>query len=252
VRWKKAALESCPGVPCVTALACGSVSSVSDYDGNTYTTVSIGDQCWTVENLRVRKYNDGTPIPFDNTGLSVGTSASWQNLTIGAHTLYAHDSTATPSNLNNYGYLYNWYAAAGIVTNLGSPTKNICPTGWHVPSDREWTLLIQFIDPTAGASFIGTQSTIAGSKMKSTSTLWNIASPISPGTDNYGFTALPGGYRDFDGDFFNIGEIALFWSATEYDSNYAWYRDLYHAYPDVGRDNNDEKTVGGSVRCLRD
>jgi hypothetical protein len=118
VRWKKAALENCPGVPCVVApsFSCGT-STITDINNNSYNTVSVGTQCWMKENLRVRKYNDGTEIRFDASGGVLGTtSQTWSGMGLeyGAYTLYAHDSMATPSNLISYGYLYNWYAASGI------------------------------------------------------------------------------------------------------------------------------------------
>jgi len=80
----------------------------------------IGLQCWTAENLRVTKYNDGTVIPDET------ANGGWGGL-----------ATGEASYIATYGYLYNWYAAAGIVTSMGSQTKNICPTGWHVPTDGE-------------------------------------------------------------------------------------------------------------------
>jgi uncharacterized protein (TIGR02145 family) len=251
VRWKKAALENCPGVPCVTApsFTCGT-STISDIDGNSYNTVLIGTQCWTKENLKVTKYNDNTLISLDASGGPGGTSGTWA-ATTGAYTIYGNESS-TGANATNYGFLYNWYAAAGIVTSMGSPTKNICPTGWHVPTDGEWTSLIQFTVPTetVSATVNGIQSLNAGGKLKSTSTLWNTATPPSPGTDNFGFTALPGGYRNFNGSFNSIRGSAFFWSATENGSN-AWFRDLNYSSSNVGR-YNTVKSYGASVRCLRD
>ena len=243
VRWKKAALENCTGVPCVP-FNCGT-SAISDIDGNSYNTVLIGTQCWTKENLKVTKYNDGTTIPDET-----ANTAGWGGLATGARS----DYTGEASYIATYGYLYNWYAAVGIVTNLGSPTKNICPTGWHVPTDGEWTSLIQFIDPTA-TNVIGSQSPNAGVKLKSTSTLWNTLTPPSPGTDNYGFSALPGGFRNIDLNFFNIRSSAFFWSATPIDADEAWYRSLNFFNNDVYRNFNFNiiyKSVGASVRCLRD
>jgi uncharacterized protein (TIGR02145 family) len=228
-------------------------STVSDIDGNIYNTVSIGTQCWTVTNLRVRRYNDSTEIRFNNSGGSGGTtSQTWSVLNYGAHTIYANDSVASPSNLTTYGYLYNWYAAKGIA-NAGSTTyKNICPTDWHVPTDGEWTSLIQFIVPTEtiSATVIGSQSLTAGGKLKSTSTtLWQ--TPGFPGTDNYGFSALPGGGRNDVGSFSSIRDNAFFWSATEDGSNDAWRRSLSNANSNVSR-RDYSKTSGFSVRCLRD
>jgi len=265
VRWKKAALENCQRVPCIitpppgpASTACGSTTSVSDVDGNNYNTVAIGTQCWTKENLRVRKYNDGTAIPFDASGGTVGSSSgvTWGGLTYGAHTLYEHDSTATPSNLTTYGYLYNWYAAKGIAS-IGSTTyKNICPIGWHVPTDAEWTILIQTLDPSQLVNsgniltLTGSQSTIVGGKLKATgATYWS--SPNQDATDEKGFSALPGGYRQNTGGFNDILFDANFWSATEFDATFAWKRNLYYFDGDIYRENNAEKETGMSVRCLK-
>jgi uncharacterized protein (TIGR02145 family) len=221
---------------------CG--TTISDIDGNSYNTVLIGAQCWTKENLRVRRYNNGTSILFDTTGGSGGSSTTWQNLKIGAHTIYAHDSTTTtPSNLTKYGYLYNWYAAKGIYTTgdiVSTDTLNICPLGWHVPTDAEWTTL---------TTELGGESVAAG-KMKSIGTsFWN--SPNQGATNESGFSGLPGGSRDYAGSFTNIRSYAYFWSATEFNSSNAWIRYLDSRYVIVDRYGNG-KSVGASVRCLRD
>jgi uncharacterized protein (TIGR02145 family) len=255
VRWKKAALENCPGVPCVVApsFTCGT-STVSDGDGNSYQTVGIGTQCWTKTNLKTTKYNDGvTPIPDL-------TLAGWPANT-GARTNYTGES----GYVNTFGYLYNWYAAAGIITNGGSPTKNICPTGWHVPTDSDWNKLVIFID--SGADTITTtsgwtQSSTAGKKLKSTGTNttagtgfgWNPTTPPSPGTDDFGFAALPAGSRFGTGSFASssIREGALFWTASPRSpSTESYYRYLYHLFGWVDKDSSD-KSSGGSIRCLKD
>jgi uncharacterized protein (TIGR02145 family) len=241
--------------------ACGSVSSVSDVDGNAYTSVSIGKQCWTVQNLRVRRYNDLTAIPFDATGSLIanipihypGMSPTWQNLTKGAHTIYAHDSTATtPSNLSKYGYLYNWYAVKGISTAgviAMNDTVNICPMDWHVPTDGEWTSLIQFLVPTETLSVGPVQSPTAGGKMKDTITaLWY--PPNNGATNESGFSALPGGFRFNVGNFADISSSTIFWSATEIYNDFALFRYLNTSSGNVGRDPN-YKSVGAYVRCLR-
>ena len=220
---------------------CG--ATITDIDGNAYNTVLIGSQCWTKENLRVRKYNNGTAIQFDATGGSGGSSSTWQNLTIGAHTIYANDSITTPSNLTKYGYLYNWYAAKGINTNgtiLSNDTLNICPSGWHVPTDAEWTTL---------TTELGGES-VAGGKMKSIGTTYWTSQ--SAGTDNSSsFSALPGGFRIANGSFNNLRNSAAFWSATEFNANSAWYRRLDYNSSNVSR-ISIEKQVGASIRCIKD
>jgi uncharacterized protein (TIGR02145 family) len=245
VRWKKAALENCTGVPCIIipppppppSFTCGT-STVPDIDGNTYNTVLIGTQCWTKENLKVTKYNDGTAIPLNNTYTSGTVSTVWQGLTTGAYTIYGNESS-TGANATNYGFLYNWYAAKGVSTSGSTTYKNICPTGWHVPTDTEWTTLTDYL---GGVS-------VAGGKMKSTSLLWN--SPNTGADNTSGFTALPGGSRSSGGNFFDVRDYAVLWSANEFGSGNAWYRLLDFTIGNV-LTSYYNKSFGASVRCLRD
>lgn len=241
VRWKKAALENCTGVPCIN-FTCGT-STITDINNNTYNTVLIGNQCWTKENLKVTKYNDGTDIRFDASGGTSGngTGQTWSGsgLDYGAYTVYAHG----PSNLSNYGYLYNWYAAKGVEISGSTTFKNLCPTGWHVPTDTDWDVLITEL----GASS-------AGNKMKSTSGLWTSPTSSSTAADNLsGFTGLPGGTRFSTGQFNDITNYAFFWSSTENtaDNTKAWNRYLYTNYSFVFR-YNYLKWSGASIRCLKD
>ena len=115
-------------IPAVVVMSCPGLATVTDVDNNVYNTVLIGTQCWMASNLRVTKYNNGTLIPLDNSGGSTGdvSPETWTTRTSGALTVYAHNAT----NLATYGYLYNWYAA--------KDTREICPAGWHVPSNAEW------------------------------------------------------------------------------------------------------------------
>lgn len=241
VRWKKAALENCVGVPC-NAFTCGS-STIYDIDGNSYNTVLIGTQCWTKENLKVTKYNDGTLIPDS-------TSSTWGTAAIGARTGYV--ASGVSNYVGTFGYLYNWYAA--------TDSRKICPAGWHVPTDSEWTSLIKFIDPSASViSGSGNQSSSAGVKMKSKETNattgaglgWNPGS--LPGTDNYGFSVLPGGIRFNTGIYGGIRFATYIWSASteEFNPSNGWYRSLNNNDGNVLM-SHAPKTTGASVRCLKD
>jgi uncharacterized protein (TIGR02145 family) len=237
------------GTSCNNVIATGTITvnvapcpATITYNSYTYKTVGIGNQCWMAENLRTRKYNDGTDIPFDASGGASGNGSGqkWSKLTTGAHTLYAHDSTASPSNLTSYGYLYNWYAV--------NDSRKLCPSGWNVPTDAEWTILIN----TLGGN------NVAGDKMKSMGTdYWN---STNTGADNSsGFSALPGGYRfgadghPSNGEFKQISLNAFFWSATRgNEKETAFYRRLGSSNGDVYRLQDLYKSVGASIRCLRD
>ena len=196
-------------------------SGLVDIDGNNYPVVKIGNQIWMKENLRVSRYRNGGLIP------NVTDGTAWSNSTTGAWSYYNNDV----SNNAIYGKLYNWY------TTLGD---TLCPTGWGVPTDAEWTTL---------TTYLGGES-VAGGKMKTTGTTYWYSQ--SAGTDNSsGFSVLPGGYRDNDGSFYYIRYGAFFWTASEDDNNYAWDRYLYFNNSNVFRGSNNE-SVGASVRCLRD
>lgn len=188
----------------------------------TYKTVKIGTQTWFAENLRATKYNDGTSIP------NVTEQNTWKNLTTPAYCWYNNDQ-ATYGNI--YGALYNWYTVN---------TGKLCPTGWHVPTDFEWSILTAYLD---GDNF-------AGSKMKEAGTThWN--SPNNGATNESGFTALPGGDRlSNDESFVNLSKSAYYWSSTSASTSDAWYRYLNYNYTSCDGLNNF-KEIGISVRCLK-
>ena len=172
------------------------------------------------------KYNDGTLIP-DSTSSTWGTSA------IGARTGYV--AAGVSNYVGTFGYLYNWYAA--------TDSKKICPIGWHVPTDAEWTTLTSYLNTVAPTGNVG-------GKMKSTTTTWNTPNVGADNTSD--FTALPGGFRDDVGSFNSISYNAFFWSATEGGtSGFAWSRGLYGSSGNVYT-NYSSESVGSSVRCLRD
>jgi uncharacterized protein (TIGR02145 family) len=195
--------------------------TMSDNDGNTYKTIVIGTQTWMAENLKTTRYRNGNPI---TTNLS---NAAWQNTSSGAYDVYNFDA----ANNSTYGKLYNWYAVAD--------PRGLCPAGWHVPTDAEWTTLENFL---GGAS-------VAGVKLKSTSTIWN--SPNTGATNESGFSGLPGGLRNIFGSCYNIGNDGYWWSSTENSSTLAWSRSQGSYFGDSHR-NDLSKADGLSVRCLRD
>lgn len=233
-----ASVASTAVTPQLPAFVCGTL--VTDIDGNSYNTVLIGTQCWFKENLKVTKYNDGTAIPLDATQTSPtdGTSLTWQNWDVGRYTIYDNQAI-NGTNVTNYGFMYNWYAAAGIITSGGPSTKNICPIGWKVPTHGQWTILEQL---WGGPN-------LAGIALKSTSTLWSFLTNANNTSD---FTALPGGRRLANGQFVNVGTDAYLWSFPDIGSNVTWIRNLYTLDPEFYSYNNYNKSVGASIRCLKD
>jgi uncharacterized protein (TIGR02145 family) len=198
-------------------------TDLGDLDGNSYKTVTIGTQIWMAENLKTTKYNDGTAIP------NITDNATWSTNTTGAYCNYSN----TLTNSDIYGRLYNWYVVAS--TN----SKKVCPTGWHVASDAEWTTL---------STYLGGES-VAGGKLKETSTThW--LSPNTGATNETGFTALPGGYRDVTGSFGLVGSYGFWWSSSISGTTYAWYRYLINSNGSIASGDNDQK-AGFYVRCLK-
>jgi uncharacterized protein (TIGR02145 family) len=196
------------------------------FDGYTYSSIVFGNgQEWMAENLRTSIYSNGDPIP------NVPDEFEWTNLNTGAWVEYGVI----------YGKLYNWYAV--------SDSRNLCPVGWHVPSDNEWSSFINYLDPNADGG--SNTSNTAGGKMKSVGTqLWIF--PNEDATNESGFTALPAGIR-YSGSFFGFGYATYWWSSTEYSSgsSMAYNRNLSHSSGNVGRAGGYRED-GMSVRCLRD
>ena len=195
------------------------------------TSIKIGTQTWTTKNLDLETYNDGTPIP------RVTDPTAWDNLTTGAWCYYDND----PVNGAIYGKLYNWYAVAGIHDNdSNTPNKKLAPTGYHIPSDAEWTTLTTFLGGEA----------VAGGKIKAKGTsLW--ISPNTAATNESGFTGLPGGSRNSDGSFGDVSFSGDWWSSSEYLTTTAWSPTLNYD-TGVAYKSNHGKTNGLSVRCIKD
>lgn len=200
--------------------------TITDIDGNVYSTVVIGKQIWIQENLRVTKYRNGDAIE------NVIDDTEWSMLETGAWCYYTNDSQYD----DPYGKLYNSFAI--------TDARRICPKGWHVPSDDEWTAL---------ENFLGVGS--AGAALKESGTThW--LSPNTGATNSSGFTALPGGYRGGTGVFpfvgiDNLGSHGLWWSSTEFDEENLWIRTMGKDWNGLGRQEGN-KWAGLSCRCILD
>jgi uncharacterized protein (TIGR02145 family) len=208
-------------------------NTVTDIDGNVYETVTIGNQVWMAENLKVTHYCNGDALP------NVTVDATWQGLTIGAYCEYNNDI----NNVATYGRLYNGYAVAD--------SRNIAPTGWHVPSDAEWKQLEMYLGMSQSeADDLAVRGTTEGGKMKEAGTThW--LNPNAGATNESGFSALPGGGRIYYGRYYNIAGYAVFWTSTANAGNFAWYRLLSYSHSGVYR-HDDGKRAGNSVRCVKD
>lgn len=223
-------------------VSCSGAATVTDYDNNTYNTVLIGNQCWMKENLRTTHYSDGTSIPL---GSSTSNTTAYY---------YVDDNI---SNVSTYGYLYNWPAVMGNSSSSSanpSGVQGICPTGWHVPSDAEWTQLSDYVGSQTQYQCSANSAYIA--KALASTSGWAInmsnlcAVGLEPSSNNStGFSALPAGCYGSNLSYF--GAYATFWSATNISGNFVYHRQLtyYGAY--LYRNFND-KFYGYSVRCLRD
>ncbi len=197
--------------------------TVKDIDGNIYKTIRIGNQIWMAENLQVTHYLDGTPIP------NVYDNEKWPNATDGAYCMENNDSINYKST---YGVLYNFHA----ITN----SHKLCPEGWHVPTEEECMILINYLDGNS----------IAGRKIKDNSrNLWK--SKKSKATNESGFSGLPAGGRGQFGGPGDVGYYATWWSSTSYDSLYAWHWGVFPDKPGI-RSNPGHKASGFSIRCIKD
>src|SRR5664280_2573146 len=222
-------------------------TKLADVDGNKYNIVVIGTQIWMAENLKTTKFNDNTtliPNVTDNT--------AWTLLNTPAYSWYNNDGT-TYKPL--YGAIYNWFTI-DAASNGG---KNVCPTGWHAPSDVEFQTLELDLGMTAGTAIgqvgaWGYRGTDQGSEMKNT-TGWATG---ENGTNISGFSALPGGYRYGESGVFNsIGDLSYWWSTTAVDATTAYYRELEGILPDVPTNNQVFRggvlyQAGKYVRCVKD
>jgi len=202
-------------------------TSLRDPDGNTYPTVTIGNLVWTVENLKTTKYNDGSAIPLvSDSGESDG-STGWRKIATDAFCYFDNNE----ANKAKYGALYNWDAVN---------TGKLAPNGWRIPSDADWTSLSEFL---GGAS-------VAGGKMKHTDTTdWK--APNAGATNSSGFSALPGGYRDYNGRFQGLKGSTIWWSSTLFQGNTAYYRSLSNLHQRLEKADGSIH-VGCSVRLVRD
>jgi len=198
--------------------------TVADIDGNVYHTVKIGNQTWLVENLAATRFNDGTAIP------RVTDGKHWHELTTPGFCWYGNSEA---KNGTTYGALYNWHAV-----NSGK----LCPPGWHVPTDKEWTELADFINSWA----------VAAGRLKEPGNAHWIGPNAGMEEDKLvGFKAIPGGYRLGNGTFLGIGAYGFWWCADAANNQTAWRRLMFYNKGEVARSNNSKQN-GASVRCVKD
>jgi uncharacterized protein (TIGR02145 family) len=196
----------------------GEQGTVTDIEGNVYKTIGIGSQIWTAENIRTTRLNDSSEITDGR------CFRCWCALLSPGYCFYDN----VELNKNIYGNLYNWYTVN---------TMKLCPSGWHVPSDDEWTILQTYL----GGSLV------AGEKMKVSE---NTNADNNNTGNESGFTALPGGYRGEYGVYFNGGESSVFWTSNSVSDDKAIYHVTSTNSPEITWGNNPIRW-GASVRCVR-
>jgi len=213
--------------------------TVTDVDGNVYPVVQIGGHCWMASNLKTTRYNDLSVIP----NLTVNTD--WANTTSGAYCWHNNNVV----NKDVYGGLYNWYAVE---------TGKLCPQGWHVPTDAEWTVLTNFIGSAAGIKLKScrTENHPLGGACNVTDPPYWMFHATNYGTDDYSFSGIPGGSRNNSGVFptSTLGPFyrGNWWSSTEHSTDYAFFRYLFHSYDNVTSPPGGYYKKGGySVRCIK-
>jgi uncharacterized protein (TIGR02145 family) len=199
-------------------------TTVIDKDGNVYTSVTIGTQVWMVENLKTTKYRNGDLIG--------ATTPSTLDITSDATPKYQWAYGGDEGNVSTYGRLYTWYAV--------TDPRNVCPTGWHLPTNAEWTTMTTYL---GGGE-------VAGGKLKEIGTTHWIT-PNTGATNENGFTALPGGYRESNGIFGSIGTFGYWWSSSEAPSPFAFGRLMANGGIFVSN-LGFPRQYGLSVRCLKD
>lgn len=209
---------------------CGDILS---YEGQDYTTVLIGTQCWMAENLNVGIRIDGTNNQTDNSQIEK----------------FCYDDNE--GNCDEYGGLYQWDEMMEYATTQGA--QGICPSGWYIPTDDEWKILEGTVDSQYGVGDPEWDGTAyrgfdAGKNLKSLSGwVYN-----GNGTDIYGFTALPSGYRITNGNFGDLTSTCFLWMSTESSPDGAWYRVMSYGADRIGRIETYSKAYGYSVRCIKD
>ncbi|MCB2221754.1 MAG: hypothetical protein KQI35_15270 [Bacteroidetes bacterium] len=214
-----------------TIFSCGETFK-DNRDESCYRTVKIGDQCWMAENL--------------NAGYRIDSLTSSTN----NDTIEKYCYRDMEENCHEFGGLYQWDELMDYGTGEG--IQGICPEGWHIPTDAEWKILEGYIDTQYGPGdpewdLAGWRGFDAGQSLKSQSG-WKDG---GNGTNDFGFTAIPAGYREYTGAYFRLTEGAYFWSSSEDGANEAWRRGLHYSKETIHRWNY-EKTGGRSVRCLKD
>lgn len=198
-------------------------ATVSDLDGNPYSSVSIGSQTWLTENLKTTKYANGENIP------NILDNGDWLNAISGA---WCNFENVTDYEVP-YGKLYNWFTV--------TDSRNVCPTGWHVPTDAEWQTLITFL---GGSDLAGNQLKEAGIAH------WQPNNDFA--TNSSGFTALPGGAQSASpGYSYPIQSLGMFWSTSPFDGENAYGYYLFDAYQSINKQEYIKQT-GLSVRCVKD
>jgi uncharacterized protein (TIGR02145 family) len=202
-------------------------AGLSDIDGNTYATVTIGNQVWMKENLKVRHYRNGDTIPYK------GPESEWRYFYQGAYTHYENK----PDYSETYGLCYNGFTVQDV--------RGLCPAGWHVPSNAEWQIMI---DHLGG-------NDIAGGKLKARGTrdkgdgLWN--PPNFNASNSSGFTALPAGHRNPNGSFHEDGRSAYWWTSTNSSTESGTARGIEY-YGEFMYDTQESYYNGYSMRCIKD